>query len=139
MKLKDCVTIPLPTHSDNRGNLTVIAPQFVAKHLPFEPKRWFWIHGVAPDAIRGEHAHRTCWEMVVAVSGSFKLTLHDGTKENTFILDSPHQGVIIPPMVWCRLWDFRPDTVCLTMASDDYDTSGYINDFKAFIKETSND
>ena len=50
----------------------------------------------------------------------------------TELLDSPQRGVIIPPMVWCRLHNFAPDTVCLTLASGDYDAQGYINDFNIF-------
>lgn len=137
MKLNDCIIIPFPTHSDCRGNLTVIDSGFAASRLPFVPKRWFWIHGADTNAVRGEHAHRSCWEVVAAVSGSFRLTLHDGMEQKTFVLCSPSEGVVIPPMVWCRLWDFAPDTVCLTMASGEYDTDGYINDFEEFKKEAA--
>ncbi len=139
MKLKDCTTINLPTFSDSRGSLTLMDSATASKILPFIPKRWFWIHNVNTTAQRGQHAHRTCWECVLAISGQFKLTLHDGNEQKTFTMNSPSQGIIIPPMVWCKLWDFEPGTVCLTMASEDYDTAGYINDFETFLNETSHD
>lgn len=133
MKLKDCQTIQLPSFCDMRGSLTLLDGQAIAERLPFRPKRCFWIHNVTKQNSRGEHAHRTCWEVVFAVSGQFSLTLHDGKDEKTFMLDSPNKGVVIPPMVWCRLWDFTDSTVCLTFASEDYDATGYINDFKEFL------
>ncbi len=139
MTISDCITISFPTFGDHRGNLTLVDSEVVRSVMPFVPQRCFWIHGVDNGAIRGEHAHRTCWEVVVAVSGSFCLTLHDGTQEKTFVLDTPTKGVVIPPMVWCRLHDFQKDTVCLTLASGDYDTEGYINDFDSFLKEAAHD
>lgn len=134
ISLKDCIVINLPNHVDERGALTLVDSEVIKGLLPFEPKRVFWIHGVKDGATRGQHAHRTCWEMVCAVSGSFNLTLSDGKEDKTFVLDKPNQGVIIPPMVWCKLWNFAPGTVCLTFASEDYDAEGYINEFGEFVE-----
>ena len=110
--IKDCGPIELPTHADHRGSLTVI-DDAEASLLPFRPERVFWIHGAGQDAVRGEHAHRTCW-------------------------DSPTKGVIIPPMIWCRLEHFAPGTVCLTIASGSYDAEGYINKLEQ-LKPTQGD
>lgn len=131
--IKDCKTVELPTFTDDRGALTLVDRQTAEAQLPFIPRRAFWIHHTPHNATRGEHAHRTCWELVVAVSGMFHLTLTDGQTTKDFVLDTPNKGVLIPPMVWCRLWGFAPDTVCLTLASEDYDAEGYINDYKTFI------
>lgn len=133
-----CTTINLPTFADKRGSLTLLDREIATELLPFKPERVFWIHGADAMAVRGEHAHRTCWEMVCAVSGSFKLTLSDGREEKVFVMDSPNNGVIIPPMVWCRLEDFSPNAVCLTFASGDYDASGYINDFEE-LRQTNDE
>lgn len=137
--LKDCSVITLPTFTDPRGSLTLMDYAAARRLLPFIPKRSFWIHHTPAGAVRGEHAHRTCWEMVTAVSGAFHLTLSDGISRKDFILDRPDQGVIIPPMIWCRLWGFQQGTVCLTLASDDYDAEGYINDHSVFLKEARDD
>lgn len=135
--IRDCAIINLPTFADKRGNLAVIDRETAAKLLPFKPERLFWIYGTDTHSVRGEHAHQTCWEMVCAVSGSFKLTLSDGTEDKVFVMNSPDKGVIIPPMVWCRLEDFSPNAVCLTIASGDYDAEGYIHDFAELIRRKS--
>lgn len=137
--IRDCRVIDLPTFSDERGSLTLVDRQTAEERLPFVPRRAFWIHHTPAGATRGEHAHRTCWELVVAVSGRFCLTLYDGHDARDFVLDNPGKGVLIPPMVWCKLWDFQENTVCLTLASEDYDAGGYINDFQTFQKETTDD
>lgn len=134
MKLSECKIIDIPTHEDLRGCLSVLDQNAIKSLLPFQFQRLFWIHSIPFNTERGQHAHRTCWEFVLAISGQFTLTLHDGSQEQKFILDSPNRGVIIPPMVWCRLSDFSDNAVCLALASGDYDEEGYINDFCDFLK-----
>lgn len=139
MTLNDCTIIDLPTFKDGRGSLTLVDNKTISSYLPFIPKRCFWIHSIVEGGSRGEHAHRTCWEMVTPIHGSFNLTLNDGFCEKTLIANNPSKGILIPPMIWCKLWDFAPDTVCLVLASEDYDASGYINDLNTFFKETNHD
>lgn len=138
-KITDCRVIDLPSFTDPRGTLTLVDSEVAQSRLPFIPRRVFWIHDVPTAAERGQHAHRSCWELVMAISGSFSLTLSDGTQEKMFCLNSPNSGVLIPPMVWCRLHDFSQGCVCLTLASDDYDIDGYINDLQTFKSLTAND
>ena len=95
ISLKECAIVELPTFTDSRGSLSLVDSDTAAKLLPFKPERVFWIHGTEEHTIRGQHAHRSCWELVVAVSGSFSLTLNDGKNDKTFLLDSPQRGVII--------------------------------------------
>lgn len=137
MTLDDCKTIELPTYKDCRGSLTLIDKDTSNAAMPFVPKRCFWIHSVSNNGTRGEHAHRTCWELVVPVHGSFNLCLHDGLQSKTIVADNPCRGILIPPMIWCRLWNFSPGAVCLVFASEDYDKDGYINDFDSFSKEVT--
>ncbi len=137
MTLDECKTIELPTYKDNRGCLTLVESDMSCSSMPFVPKRCFWIHSVSSQGIRGEHAHRTCWELVIPVHGTFTLSLHDGSTANDIIADDPCKGIVIPPMIWCRLWNFSPGAVCLVLASEDYNRDGYINDFESFCKEAT--
>ncbi|MDD6784203.1 MAG: FdtA/QdtA family cupin domain-containing protein [Prevotellaceae bacterium] len=139
MTINDCKTIVFPTHSDCRGSLTLVDSTTVSELLPFAPRRWFWIHSTPHGITRGCHAHRTCWEIVTAISGQLKLTLDDGLNSKSIILDNPREGVVIPPMIWCKLSDFTEGCVCMALASEDYDTNGYINDYQVFVKEIKND
>ena len=135
MTLKECKVIDFPTFNDCRGSLSVVDCATAKKVLPFTPKRCFWIHSITKDGTRGEHAHRTCWEIVTPIYGSFKITLDDGKEKKTFILQSPQQGIVIPPMIWCKLWDFKKNSVCFALASEDYNSNGYINDYPSFLEE----
>ncbi len=128
---KDNRTYILPTHTDERGSLTCLE---TSKDMPFEVKRVFWIYGIPEGKSRGEHAHHTCAELLFPVCGSFKVSLSDDGKHFTeYVLDTPNRGLLIPPMVWCRLYDFSADSVCLCLASEDYNREGYINTKDEFI------
>ena len=72
--------IDLPKIVDPRGNLTVAEG---LKDVPFEVKRVYWTYDVPSGESRGGHAHRCCEEFIVAVSGSFDVTLDDGRERRT--------------------------------------------------------
>ena len=125
--------ISFPAFKDSRGELCFV--QSGAPPLPFDPKRVFWIYGVPEGQQRGCHAHRTCAELVFAVNGSVKITTIDRGEQKAYILNDPTEGLFIPPMVWCQLEDFSDNCVCVCLASEAYDTDGYINDLSKFKKE----
>lgn len=132
----DDLLVHFETHVDMRGSLDLAACAGKGNNLPFHVRRVFWITNVPEHSRRGMHAHRTCWEVVVAVCGSFKISIDNGVSSALFHLDSSHEGVLIPPMHWCELFDFSDDAVCLCMASGEYDKDGYINDYDSFVEET---
>ena len=124
---------PIQSHPDARGHLYVVSQQQMVR--PFNMQRAFWITAVPEGTTRGEHANRSCTELVVAVKGSVRIWLTDGHEETEVLLSRPDMGIYIPPMVWCRLRDFSADAVVLCLADEDYDRSTYINDYETFLCE----
>ena len=116
-------------HADQRGQLFVLNRQ----DMPFIPQRVFWISQVPEGESRGGHAHRTCAEAIFAVKGSVQIVVDDGNgQQRPFLLNTPDQGLYIGPNVWCELTHFSADCVCVVLASEDYDTEGYIYDYDHF-------
>ena len=103
---------------DPRGNLTV-AEQL--KDVPFSMSRAYWVYDVPSGECRGGHAHKHCREFIVAVSGSFTVTLTNGREERTFMLNHPYQGLLVNTDVWRTLDDFSSGAVCLVLAEDPFD------------------
>ncbi len=81
--------IDLPKILDQRGNLTV-AEQM--KDIPFNVSRVYWVYDIPGGESRGGHAHKHCREFIIAVSGSFSVTLTDGKLRHSFLLNHPYQG-----------------------------------------------
>ena len=98
--------VSLPTVQAARGDLTALElPQIV----PFEVKRIFLVHHVSDLEIRGEHAHKKCWQFLIAAAGSITVDVTDGKIQETFLLDNPAQGLLIPPLVWGTQYNYSSD------------------------------
>ena len=123
--------IDLPKMFDPRGNLTV-AEQF--KNVPFGIKRVYWVYDVPGGESRGGHAHKECKEFIIAVSGSFHVTLDDGTDKKSYLLNHPYQGLLVETGIWRTLDDFSSGAVCLVLASELYDESDYIRDYDELLE-----
>ena len=121
--------INLPKIFDHRGNLSFIEED---THLPFKIRRVYWIYDVPGGEHRGGHAFRETEELIVALSGSFDVVLHDGQKEHRFSLNRSYYGVYVPKMMWRMLENFSTNSLALIVASTDYDEKEYIRDFDEF-------
>ncbi|MEG1664439.1 MAG: FdtA/QdtA family cupin domain-containing protein [Mucinivorans sp.] len=124
--------INLPKILDRRGNLSFIEGN---NHIPFAIARTYWVYDVPGGEVRGAHAYRKNQELVVALSGSFDVVLHDGTQEYHFHLNRSYYGVYIPKMMWRTLENFSTNSLALVLSSTHYDVGDYIRDFDEFRKE----
>lgn len=123
--------IELPKIIDPRGNLTVAES---IKNIPFDIKRVYWVYDVPSGEHRGGHAHKQCKELLVAVSGSFTVTLDDGNEKHTYLLNHPYQGLFIDVNIWRTLDDFSSGAVCLVLASERFEEEDYIRDYNDYME-----
>lgn len=131
MTIDDCNIINLQKIADPRGNLTFIEGN---RHVPFDIKRVFYLYDVPGGADRGGHALKTCQQFLIAMSGSFDVILKDGVKESRIHLNRSYYGLLISPMIWREMDNFSSGSVCLVVASENYDATNYIRDFGEFMK-----
>ena len=104
------------------------------ENLPFEVKRIYWTYFTPDDVERGGHAHYGLEQILVAVAGKITVnTEMPGVVKNTFVLDSPHQGLLIPKLCW-RDMKYSHNAVQMCIASLAYDKEDYIRDYKKFKK-----
>lgn len=121
--------IALPKIVDPRGNLTAVEE---LREVPFAPRRVYWTYDVPAGERRGGHAHKECREMLVAISGSFTVTLDDGHHRRNFHLNRPYQALLIETGIWRTLSNFASGSVCLVLASDLFDEDDYIRNYDDF-------
>ena len=92
-RVYDCTIIEMDQHHSNRkGNLTVVVNE---ETIPFDVKRCYYLYDVPGGEGRGAHAHKDLSQLIVAVSGSFTVTLDDGLVKRSFTLNRPYQGLYI--------------------------------------------
>ncbi len=126
--------VDLPKIVDPRGNLTV-AEQM--KEVPFAISRVYWTYDIPGGAHRGGHAHKHCRELIIAVSGSFFVTLDDGNVKQDFMLNLPNKALFVDRGIWRSLSDFSSGAVCLVLAEDPFDEDDYIYDYGVFLRYKS--
>lgn len=127
----DCTVIELDKHHKEGGNITVVENGIT---VPFDVKRTYYLYDVPGGESRGGHAHKELRQLIVAASGSFSVTLDDGSIKRTFLLNRPYQGLLIVPGIWRTLDDFSSGSVCLVLASHPYDEGDYIRDYNEFLE-----
>ena len=129
LRLSGCRLLRLPRFSDMRGDITVA--QFDS-HIPFDVKRIFFMYDVPSRDVRGEHAHRTCAQVLLALSGGVSIVVDDGAVREEVRLDDPSIGLLIPPRLWSVQYRFAPGTVLAVFCSENYDAQEYVRDYDEF-------
>ena len=127
-KIEDCKFIKVPKVHDERGSLGVIEKTII----PFAIKRVYYLYDVPSDSYRGGHAHKKQESVILALSGSFEVILNDGSEKKKVVLNKPNQALYIPTGIWREIENFSSGSVCLVLASTEFEELDYIRDFKTF-------
>ena len=127
--LSDIKWIELPSTVDTRGILTSIESSM---DIPITIKRVFYMHDIISS--RGEHAHIDTDQVVIAISGSFKMELSDGVNSQIYLLDDATRGLYIPRLIFIRIFDIVEKSVCLVLANTHYDMSRSLRSWDDYIK-----
>lgn len=130
MQIDECRMIEFPRISDPRGNLTFVEG---GNHIPFDIRRVYYLYDVPGGATRAAHGHRRLNQVMIAMSGSFDVTLDDGQAKRKFHLNRSYYGLYIPPMIWRDLDNFSSGSVCMVLASEVFEESDYFRDYRQFL------
>ncbi|WP_293872246.1 FdtA/QdtA family cupin domain-containing protein [Flavobacterium sp.] len=125
----ECMLLTLPKNHQLNGNLTSITNSV---EVPFDIKRIYYLYDVPGGNSRGGHAHKDLYQIMIALSGSFKVTVDDGNIKQSFDLFQPYQGLLIPPGLWRDLDHFSSGSICMVLASEIFDENDYFRDYKEF-------
>ena len=130
--VEDCGIIELDRHhSQRKGDISVVEN---GKEVPFDVKRIYYLYDVPGGADRGGHAHKELYQLIIAASGSFTVTLDDGTNKKAFTLNRPYQGLLVKSGIWRTLTDFSGGSICVVLASEKYDEADYIREYVDFVR-----
>ena len=129
--LEDCRLVELPRVNDPRGNLTFIEG---GRHVPFDIRRVYYLYDVPGGATRAGHGHRRLEQVIIAMSGSFDVTLDDGRERRRFHLNRSYYGLYVSAMMWREIDNFSSGSVCMVLASDYYDEADYFRHYEQFME-----
>lgn len=127
--IQDILLLKIPVAENLNRNLAFIQ----SKILPFEFKRVYYLFDLPSLAFRGGHSHIEQHEVLIALSGSFQVTLSDEINKKNFLLNKPNVGLHLPKGIWRELENFSSGAECLVFASDVFEESDYIRDYDTFL------
>jgi dTDP-4-dehydrorhamnose 3,5-epimerase-like enzyme len=114
--------IDLPTHSDERGRLTVIDGT-----LPFAIARVYYMYA-GTGKPRGGHRHYKTSQALVCTTGTCVVDWTNGRDKGSVSLDRPDKMLLVPPEDWHIMRDFTAGAVLLVLASQPFDALDYIDE-----------
>jgi dTDP-4-dehydrorhamnose 3,5-epimerase-like enzyme len=132
MCIENVRIIDIPSVEDSRGILSSIEQN---KDIPIEIKRVFYVHHIVKE--RGGHAHIDTDQVVIPISGSFKLRVSDKSSSKVFLLNDPKKGLYIPRLIFIEMFDFSEGAVCLTLANTEYDIKRSLRNKEDFLSYVS--
>ncbi|MEQ1602949.1 MAG: WxcM-like domain-containing protein [Methylophilaceae bacterium] len=131
MPLEDCRIIELPKIHNPQGNLTFIESD---SQIPFDIQRVYYVYDVPGGAERGGHAHKDLHQLIIAMSGSFDITLDDGKDKKKFHLARSYYGLYVCPMIWREIDNFSSGSVLMVLASNKYTEEDYYRNYEDFMR-----
>ena len=131
----DCVILPLGKIHNRAGNITIIEGQI---NIPFDVRRIYYLYDIPGGENRGGHAHKVLYQLIVAASGSFNVLLDDGQNKKVVTLNRPDFGLLVVPGIWRELFEFSSGSVCLVIASNNYDENDYYRVYPDFLNNINN-
>lgn len=129
--VSDIKLIHLPKIEDPRGSLSFIEEE---NHIPFKIERSYWIYDVPGGQAHGGHAFMNQQEFIVALSGSFDVSIDDGKEIKTFSLNRSYYGLYIPNCLWRQLENFSTNSLAIILSSTKFSEDDYIRDYQEFLK-----
>ena len=129
--VSDCKVVDLSKVHSDAGNITVLENNV---NVPFDVKRIYYLYDVPMGADRGGHGHYELQQYIVAASGSFTFVLDDGVTRKDFFLNDPSKALHILPGIWREIKSFSSGSICLVLASAEYQESDYIREYDEYLK-----
>lgn len=131
LNVYDCQLVELNKAHHPEGNLTYV---YENVNVPFPINRVFYNYDIPGGESRGAHAHKECHQLIIAASGAFEVVLDDGTNKRTVMLNRPFFGLHVPPGIWAAEQNFSSGSICLVLASQEFEEDDYIRDYNDFLK-----
>lgn len=124
-----CRILDMPVIGHEYGNIAVMEN---SANAPLQIRRVYYIYDVQSGAERGGHSHHNTTEIVIALCGSFDVTVDDGQRTRRISLNRPSHGLLLPTGIWRTLDNFSSGAVCLVLASEKFDEADYVRDYDEF-------
>ena len=129
-RISDISIVDFPFFKESNGSLLVMESGGV---VPFEIARVFFVKADA-GAVRGNHAHYECFQLLQCNNGSIVVTCNDGNKYVDYRLYEPNQGLLIPPGIWASQTYTYNNSSLLVLCDQPFSEADYIRNYDEYLQ-----
>ena len=130
-KINKIKKIRIKSFTSVSGKLT---PFTFDKKIPMPVKRIFFLYG-AKNKIRGDHAHKKCSQLFVAISGKMVLEVKTPFSKKKFIVEEKKKyGILVPPKHWCNIKFVKKRAILMLINDRKYEFNDYLETFDSYKK-----
>lgn len=134
--IEDCRIVSLERFGNLEGTFSVVE-NGGSSPLGYDVRRVYYLFDLPAGTSRGGHSHFSLIGGIVAVAGSFDITVSDGVSQRTFTLKHPWECLIIPTGIWRTLENFSSGAVCMVLASEEFEEDDYVRSYEDFLALTA--
>jgi dTDP-4-dehydrorhamnose 3,5-epimerase-like enzyme len=116
---------------DNKKSIITVISKDKIPQINF--KRIFFVFN-NQNEIRGNHAHRKCYQFMFSLMGKIKLVCDDGFEKKKIMLEPKKNGVLVPPTIWARQEYLGKNNLLGVICNENFEEKDYIRDFEEFKK-----
>jgi dTDP-4-dehydrorhamnose 3,5-epimerase-like enzyme len=118
--------------SQFKADSGVLSVAQIQQHIPFKVERTFTVISSRADVRRGYHAHITLNQFMICITGEIEIVVDDCKSKNTFFLNGPNKGLIVPAGIWSEQIYKSENAILLVLCDRTYDEVDYIRDYDDF-------
>lgn len=133
-RISSCKIFSLKSLSHEKYKGVAIYDAFLQNTFDFTLKRIFYQYEIPQSMSRGAHAHKKCHQILISVKGSLDVIVDDSFQQVTYSLNSPLLGLYLPAGLWASQTNFAEGTICIVLASENYDEDDYFRFYGDFLK-----
>ena len=135
-RIADIRQIEVPARTRDGG--TLVAWQ--QPDAPFAIARVFTVS--APlNAVRGDHAHKRCTQLLISTTGSIRVDCYDGSERKSFLMDEPNRSLLVPPGIFATETYLSDGALLMVLCDQPYDETDYLrgeDSFRAWLTTEQN-
>jgi len=78
------------------------------------------------------YACKKSQQVIVALSGSFDVLVHNGIERKTITLSRSYNGLYLPALMWRQVKNFSTNALALIVSDWPFNEEDYVRSFKNF-------
>lgn len=129
LTLEDVALLEFDRIVDARGNLSFFENN---NQIPFTIKQVEYFYDIPGGERFKGYACKKSQQVIVALSGSFDVLVHNGIERKCITLSRSYHGLYLPALMWRQVKNFSTNALALIVSDLPFNEGDFVRSFKNF-------